>query len=72
MNFDRKFKMKKVIIHFLETKRRERENIKALHACINSGFKLLVILPFIVADNLKGELLLRTTKVVLTKVCSFS
>ena len=36
------------------------------------GFKLLVDLPFIIADEFKGQLLLWTTNVILTKVLSFS
>ena len=39
---------------------------------VNGGFKLLVILPFIIVDDLKGELLVWTTTVILTKVLNFS
>ena len=42
------------------------------HIFINGGFKLFFILSFIIAENLKGELLIYATAVVLTKVCSFS
>ena len=46
--------------------------LKALQVCINGGFKQLVFSPFITADDLRGELPLWTTTVVLTKICSFS
>ena len=60
-------------LYFLRDQtQRSRNILKALHGCSNSGFKLLVILPFIIANNLKGELLLWTTTVVLTKVGSFT
>ena len=43
----------------------------ALHVCINYVFKLLLISPFAITNNLKGELH-RSTTVFLTKICSFS
>ena len=42
-----------------------REVSNTFHVCINGGFKLLLLLLFIICDNLKGELLLWTTTVVL-------
>ena len=45
--------------HFVRDQMQRTRNIlKALHVCNNGCFKLLVILLFIIADNLKGELLL--------------
>ena len=44
---------------------------KSPRVYINGGFRLLVILPFIITGDLKGERLLWTAMVVLTKVCMF-
>ena len=49
-----------------------RNILNALYVCINGGFKLLVILVFIISNGLKGEVLFWTTTLVFTKVCSFS
>ena len=56
INFDRKFN-KKSHSSLSEQTQRTRNILKSLHVYINSSFKLLVILPFVVANNLKGELL---------------
>ena len=59
INFDRKFNRKKshdLLFHRDQT-RKTRNTLTAPHVCFNSGFKLLVILPFIIADNFKGKLL---------------
>ena len=74
INFDRKFNRKENhnSLFLRDQTQRTRNMLKALHGCSNSGFKLSVILPFIIADDLKGGLLLWITTVVLTKVCSFS
>ena len=64
INFDRKCNGKKVIIHFfLGTKRRKRETYYRYFT-----FELMVVS----SEDLKGELVLKTTTVVVTKVCSFS
>ena len=53
VNFDKK----KIIIHiFSWIKQKQRENV--IQVGINSGSKLLVILPFIIAVDLKEGLLL--------------
>ena len=74
INFYRKFDRKKNLnsLFLKDQTQRTRNMLKALHGCINGGFQLSVILPFMIADNLKGGLLLWITTVVLTKVCSFS
>ena len=57
-NFDRKFIRNKSYSLFLRDQTlRTRNILKALNVCINGGFKLLVILSFIIADDLKEELL---------------
>ena len=74
INFDIKFHRKKKhnSLFLRDQTQRTRTILKALYVCINSGFKPFVILPFLNADDLKEELLLWTSTVVLTKVCSFS
>ena len=37
-----------------------RNMLKALHVYINGGFKLFIVLLFIIADNLEKKLLLWT------------
>ena len=74
INFVKRFSRKKNHnLLFLRDQTQKTKNIlKVLHICINGGFKLLVILPFIIANDLKGELLLWTATVILIKVFSFS
>ena len=40
--------------------------LKALYLCSNGDFKLLVVLPFIIAGDLKAGIFLWITTVVLT------
>ena len=55
------WRKKKIIIHFFwGTKHRMRNMLKALHVYINGGFKLFIVLLFIIADNLEKKLLLWT------------
>ena len=59
INFDWKFTKKGRNSLFLRDQTQRKRNIlKASHVCINGGFKLLVILLFIIADDLKRELLM--------------
>ena len=60
INFDRKFNRKGShnSLFLTDQTQRIRNILKVLHVCINGDFKLLVILHFIIDDDVKGELLL--------------
>ena len=72
INFDKRINRKRSPNSLLlrDNTQRTRNILKVHHVCINGGFKLLVILPYIIVDDLNGELFLWTTTVVLMEVCS--